>query len=553
MARYSDSGSRSDDDDDDDDRSEWSSNGLEDGDSSLASEASSQVVKDEGLPMSPGQAAAVIQGMYRRKKAREFFVERVRQAYEKVFDEENDVYFYYNKLTGTSEWTVPRVLLGRPLDPKEEWAARKVQALYRQRHAWKQLMFMLNSVYEKEYDPDTDSWFYVNKVTKQTTWDKPIIFGLKEPPTNASDAALLNKEREIGELRKELERQREEAAKVKKALEDKIAEELVLKGELDADEAKGRSRHMDEWNVDDVVEWFQTIGHMQYEKQIREHKVDGLLLLHLMNEDWGHLGITSPLTVRRIDVAMQEYRLRFERKQAGDVEEEEGSDVSGSDTPSELLDDDDMYDDDDSGQEDNEDDVAVDDQDYLNEDELAELQRDEENIKKEEDGGSGSRRRRGGPGNGEEQGGTVIESSRRNRRRPLEFVVGAEQVVKGIDRSIRQMLFGERARVFVTSLYAYGDKGHPPMIPPNAALVFDVNLLDFWPRPRWQKPLVQVLSDPYRETPYAPRAGGGSGGGGGGGGAENSSGDGSSNGASAGADGKTKKPRDYPYGKVGRN
>lgn len=44
-------------------------------------------------------------------------------------------------------------------------------------------------------------------------------------------------------------------------------------------------------------------------------QVDGLLLLHLMNEDWSHLGINSPITVRRIDVAMQEYRLRFERKQ----------------------------------------------------------------------------------------------------------------------------------------------------------------------------------------------------------------------------------------------
>lgn len=44
--------------------------------------------------------------------------------------------------------------------------------------------------------------------------------------------------REIGELRKELDRQREEAAKAKKALEDKIAEELVLKGELDADEVR---------------------------------------------------------------------------------------------------------------------------------------------------------------------------------------------------------------------------------------------------------------------------------------------------------------------------
>lgn len=117
--------------------------------------------------------------------------------------------------------------------------------------------------------------------------------------------------------------------------------------------------------------------------------------------------------------------------------------------------------------------------------------------------------------------------------------------MKGIDRSIRQMLFGERARVFVTALYAYGDKGHPPTIPPNAALVLDVNLLDFWPRPRWQKPLVQVLSDPYRETPYG-------GGGAAGGWADNSSADGSSN-AAHGLSGTTKKPRDYPYGKVGRN
>lgn len=49
---------------------------------------------------------------------------------------------------------------------QEEWAARKVQGLFRKKHAWKKLKFMLNSVYEKEYDPDTDSWFYVNKVRR---------------------------------------------------------------------------------------------------------------------------------------------------------------------------------------------------------------------------------------------------------------------------------------------------------------------------------------------------------------------------------------------------
>lgn len=120
-------------------------------------------------------------------------------------------------------------------------------------------------------------------------------------------------------------------------------------------------------------------------------------------------------------------------------------------------------------------------------------------------GGGGGRSSRGiNSKNGAD--GIVVENSRKNRRRPLEFVVGTGQVVKGIDRSVRTMLYGERAKVCVTAAYAYGDEGHPPVIPPGAALVFDVNLLDFWPRPRWQKPLVQVLSEPYAETPYAPRS-----------------------------------------------
>lgn len=49
--------------DDDDDRSDWSSNGSDGDDSSLYTEASSQVAVDSGLPMSPGQAAAIIQGL----------------------------------------------------------------------------------------------------------------------------------------------------------------------------------------------------------------------------------------------------------------------------------------------------------------------------------------------------------------------------------------------------------------------------------------------------------------------------------------------------------
>lgn len=56
--------------------------------------------------------------LYRRRKAREYFIERVRQAYEKVYDEETDTYFYFNKLKGTSQWTTPKVLLGHPFEPR---------------------------------------------------------------------------------------------------------------------------------------------------------------------------------------------------------------------------------------------------------------------------------------------------------------------------------------------------------------------------------------------------------------------------------------------------
>lgn len=46
---------------------------------------------------------------------------------------------------------------------QEESAARIIQLHLRKKRAWGRLLAMLNDVYEKEYDPDTECWFYVNK------------------------------------------------------------------------------------------------------------------------------------------------------------------------------------------------------------------------------------------------------------------------------------------------------------------------------------------------------------------------------------------------------
>lgn len=72
--------------------------------------------------------------------------------------------------------------------------------------------------------------------------------------------------------------------------------------------------------------------------------------------------------------------------------------------------------------------------------------------------------------------GTQFDSSR-ERRKPLVFVIGVGAVIKGWDEGIMEMSLGEVATLRISSDYGYGEKGMPPVIPPNAELSFEVELL----------------------------------------------------------------------------
>ena len=74
--------------------------------------------------------------------------------------------------------------------------------------------------------------------------------------------------------------------------------------------------------------------------------------------------------------------------------------------------------------------------------------------------------------------GTKFDSSR-DRGEPIQFPLGAGRVIKGWDEAIAQMKVGTRAKITIPPAMGYGERGTPGgPIPPNATLIFDVELID---------------------------------------------------------------------------
>src|SRR5262245_42008831 len=77
---------------------------------------------------------------------------------------------------------------------------------------------------------------------------------------------------------------------------------------------------------------------------------------------------------------------------------------------------------------------------------------------------------------------TLVESSVATGQ-PLRFQVGDGTVPRGLDEGLVGMrLFGRR-RVTVPPALAFGPEGRPPLIPPDATVIFDVELMEHVPRP----------------------------------------------------------------------
>ncbi|GAB4823664.1 hypothetical protein N2152v2_010710 [Parachlorella kessleri] len=67
--------------------------------------------------------------------------------------------------------------------------------------------------------------------------------------------------------------------------------------------------------------------------------------------------------------------------------------------------------------------------------------------------------------------------SSRDRGQPFDFTIGVGQVIRGWDEGVAQMSVGQRANLLISADYGYGARGAGGVIPPNADLQFDVELI----------------------------------------------------------------------------
>ena len=139
----------------------------------------------------PTEAAVAIQGLFRLRQAKRRAKISAQSRFEKVYDETQDVWYYFDRISGASQWTKPSVLneaedvhrvvnpLGERLVRMYHWtperAALVIQSQGRKFLAKRKCQRLLREHVRSHFDPVQKRVFYHNTLTKTSSWIKPKL------------------------------------------------------------------------------------------------------------------------------------------------------------------------------------------------------------------------------------------------------------------------------------------------------------------------------------------------------------------------------------------
>ncbi|KAG6961576.1 hypothetical protein JG688_00009018 [Phytophthora aleatoria] len=139
--------------------------------------------------MSRDEAASRLQRMWRTRRAKDELRELLFDAYEKIYDPTTEHFYYYNRKTGIAKWEKPALLLGDGRDIKETKVIKRrrshtVTAPYEAKQvlftfmrysvARLELHRLLRERIQKVFDPNSQQYYYFDKLTGQSSWKKPV-------------------------------------------------------------------------------------------------------------------------------------------------------------------------------------------------------------------------------------------------------------------------------------------------------------------------------------------------------------------------------------------
>lgn len=447
------------------------------------------------------------------------FLARVRirkvsyKTWQRVYDPAFKLYFFYNRVNGKSQWTLPMFM--QWFTKEDEACAAKINRVIRSFIGRMRARKVAHEKYARYFDANMSKFYWTNKQSGLTFWKASRWLTRQQIPMPYEDQMMYNQYLKIQELTKLLSQKDNEIKEVRKKRYEELEPEVL------ADRVKNaaslvRSKNMDEWSIDELAAWFVELKMDQYVTFVYKNRVDGNLFINLSEADWPDMGIKNSFHVRKLQIILRAYQRRYEKKKTRDETEDE---LASEYAPSELSDiikaeqEDEGFDDFESDDGDDLPDVQQEVVKYeLSQEQIEQRALDDNNIQKEIVV----------PGDGINYplSGDIVRvkftcyllpskklvtSTKNGYGKPyVEFVLGVDQIVKGFDRALTRMSVGERARINVTAEYGYGTEGLWPHVPPDSEIGFECTLFGFRPRPLWFKPLVQEPG--LSEKPYLPTA-----------------------------------------------